>query len=63
MDLTDILNRLAEIDHEVTRLEGQRAVAQKAADTAAVGQLDAEIARLKKATADLREEFRRRQQR
>lgn len=61
MDLTDLLNRLAAIDSELTRLENERALAQTAANSAELARLDAEITRLKKTTADLREEFKRQQ--
>jgi len=59
MDLPGILNRLAEIDHDVTRLEKEHALAQARADHDELLRLETEIARLKKVTADLREEFKR----
>ena len=60
MELNDLLNRLAAIDSELTRLENERALAQTAANGAELVRLDAEITRLKRTTADLREELKRR---
>ena len=46
MKLADIVNRLADLDYDIVRLEGERALAQHAADTAQVARLDEEIVRI-----------------
>jgi len=61
MDLTAILNRLAEIDHDLVRLESERALAQSAAGQADIRRLQEEIDRLKKLKDELRAQFRRQQ--
>ena len=57
MKLADIL--LADLDQDIIRLEGERALAQQAADTAEVARLDEEIGRIYKAKEELRADFRR----
>ncbi|HXZ03157.1 MAG TPA: hypothetical protein VEI03_24435 [Stellaceae bacterium] len=58
-DLADILNRLADVDHDLLRLEGGRALAQTAADSAEVSRLDVEIGHLMKLKEELRAQWRR----
>lgn len=60
MKLADILNKLADLDCDIIRLEGERALAQHAADTAQVARLDEEIGRIYKAKEALRADFRSR---
>jgi len=60
MKLADILNKLADLDYDIIRLDGERALAQQAADTAQVARLDEEIGRIYKAKEELRADFRSR---
>ncbi len=60
-DLTDILNRLADVDQDLLRLEGGRALAQTAANSAEVHRLDAEIGHLLKIKEELRAQWKREQ--
>jgi hypothetical protein len=60
MNLADSLNKLADLDYDIIRLEGERALAQHAADTAQVARLDEEMARIYKAIEELRAGFRSR---
>jgi hypothetical protein len=46
MKLADIVNRLADLDYDIIRLESERALAQHAADTTRVARLDEEIGRI-----------------
>ena len=57
MNLADILNKLADLDYGIIRLEGERALAPWAADTAHVARLDEEIGRIYKAKEELRADF------
>jgi hypothetical protein len=57
MNLADILNKLADLDYDIIRLEGERALAQRAADTAQVARLDEEIGRIYEAKEELRADF------
>jgi hypothetical protein len=62
MNLTEILDQLAEMDGELQQLEQSRALAQTAADTAKVNRLQEEITRLTEARDELREQWKRQQQ-
>jgi hypothetical protein len=53
MTLTDIVDRLAAVDHELARLEALRALAQKNADSNAIPRLTDEIGQARKTRDDL----------
>jgi hypothetical protein len=57
MKLTDIVDRLAAVDHELARLESLRALAQKNTDNAAVTRLVEEIDQLRKTRDELRDQL------
>jgi len=55
MELADIVDRLAAVDHELARLEALRALAQKNADGTAVTRLAEEIDQVRKTRDSLRD--------
>ena len=55
MELGDIVDRLAAVDHELARLEALRALAQKNADGTAVTRLAEEIDQVRKTRDSLRD--------
>ena len=57
MDLADIVDRLAAVDHQLGRLEALRALAQTNADSAEVRRLEEEIALLTKVRDELRDQL------
>jgi hypothetical protein len=59
MTFADILNKLADLDDEIIRLEAERAVAQHAGDATQMARLDEEIGRLSSAKESLRSDFMR----
>jgi uncharacterized small protein (DUF1192 family) len=59
MTFADILNRLADLDDEIIRLEAERAFAQQGGDATQIARLDEEIGRLYAAKETLRADFRR----
>ena len=59
MNSTDIVDRLAAIDHEHSRVEALRALAQTEGDDAEVRRLQQEIDELRKVKADLRGQLQR----
>jgi hypothetical protein len=59
MNSTDIVDRLAAIDHELSRVEALRALAQTEGDDAEVRRLQQEIDELRKVKADLRGQLQR----
>ena len=59
MHLEDVLNLLAAVDYELQELEKRRAVAQSEADASEIWQLDAEIKRLVRRKAELRQRWAR----
>jgi hypothetical protein len=54
---TDIVDRLAAIDHELSRAEALRALAQTSGDSAEVQRLEVEIGQLTKVRDDLRKQL------
>lgn len=63
MEMSDIVDRLAAVDHELGEVEALRAIAQKDGDFAKLKLLEEEIGRLARVRDELREQLRRRQQR
>jgi hypothetical protein len=59
MTFVDILNRLADLDDEIMRLEAERALAGHAGDATQIARLDEEIGRISSAKESLRADFRR----
>jgi hypothetical protein len=59
MTFADILNKLADLDDEIIRLEAERAIALHAGDAIQMARLDEEIGRLSSAKESLRSDFRR----
>lgn len=57
MDSDDIVDRLAAVVHDLSRLEALRAIAQKNGDGAEVRRLDGEIDQLRKVRDDLRKQL------
>jgi hypothetical protein len=57
MELADIVDRLAAVDHELARLESLRALAQKNTDSAAVTRLAEEIDQVREKRDDLRDQL------
>ena len=57
MTLAEIADRLAAVDHELTRLEALRALAQKNADSNVVTRLTEEIGQVRKTRDDLRDQL------
>lgn len=55
MEINDIVDRLAAVDHELGELEARRALAQKAANLAEVNKLQEDIGRLMQVKDALRE--------
>jgi hypothetical protein len=58
MRLTDIVDRLAAIDHELSRAEALRALAQTDGDDRELQRLQQEIDELRRVKAELREQLR-----
>ena len=59
MELADIVDQLAAVDHELGRLEALRALAQTRSDTAELHRLQEEIDNLRKVKSELREQLQR----
>ena len=57
--MTDIVDRLAAVDHELSRTEALRALAQTEGDDTEVHRLEREIDELRKVKAELRDQLRR----
>ena len=57
--MADIVDRLAAVDHELSRLEALRSLAQTRADAAGANRLEQEIGELGKVKAELREQLQR----
>jgi len=55
---TDLVDRLAAVDHELSRVEALRALAQTEGDDNEVQRLDREISQLSKVRDDLRKQLR-----
>jgi hypothetical protein len=58
MGPTDIVDRLAAVDHELSRVETQRALPQTEGDDTEVQRLDRDISQLSKVRDDLRKQLR-----
>jgi hypothetical protein len=58
MGPTDLVDRLAAVDHELSRVEALRALAQTEGDDNEVQRLDREISQLSKVRDDLRKQLR-----
>jgi len=58
MGPTDPVDRLAAVDHELSRVEALRALAQTEGDDNEVQRLDREISQLSKVRDDLRKQLR-----
>jgi hypothetical protein len=58
MGPTDLVDRLAAVDHELSRVEARRALAQTEGDDPEVQRLDREISQLSKVRDDLRKQLR-----
>jgi hypothetical protein len=58
MGPTDLVDRLAAVDHELSRVEALRALAQTDGDDTEVQRLDREISQLSKVRDDLRKQLR-----
>ena len=56
MASNDIVDRLAAVVHDLSRLEALRALAQRNGDSAEVHRLDGEIGQLSKVRDDLRKQ-------
>lgn len=56
--MTDIVDRLAAVDHELSRAEALRALAQTEGDDTEVQRLQREIDELRKVKAELRDQLR-----
>ncbi len=58
MGPTDLVDRLAAVDHELSRVEALRALAQTDGDDSEVQRLDQEISQLSKVRDGLRKQLR-----
>jgi hypothetical protein len=56
--MTDIVDRLAAVDHELSRAEALRALAQTEGDDTEVQRLERDIDELRRVKAELRDQLR-----
>jgi uncharacterized small protein (DUF1192 family) len=57
MNVANIVDRLAALDHELGRLEARRALAQSNANTSELSRLEAEIDQVRKTRDALRDQL------